>query len=400
MDHSNESFADLFGQHEETKLRHFTPGEQITATIIDINGDHVFLDVGGKSEGVLDASELKNDLGEITAQPGDQLKVYFLRSGGAELRFTRRLGSGSGAAHLEDAWQSGIPVEGFVKAEIKGGFEITLGGNVRAFCPASQMSLRRIDDLAAAFLETRMMFRITRFESNGRNIVVSARVLQEEEREQQKEQLKKTLQEGDTVAGVVSSLRDFGAFVDLGGVDGLIPISEVSWTRVDDIEQYFRVGETVQVVVNTIDWDKERISLSYKKTQEDPWEKAVTTFNEGSVHQGTVSHLAQFGAFVTLAPGVDGLIHISKLGAGDGRRINHPSQVVEPGQIIEVIVESVQIAERRISLVPSDYVSPQQEEDKERQEYKTYMTRKKPAADKELGSLGELLKKKMAERQG
>ncbi len=399
MNNTSENFADLFGQQENTTLRHFTPGEHITASIIDIAGDHVFLDVGGKSEGVLDANELKNEYGEITAQPGDKLKVYFLSGGGSELRFTCRVGSGAGAAHLEEAWQSGIPVEGFVKAEIKGGFEITLGGNVRAFCPASQMSLRRIDDLAATFLETRMMFRITRFESNGRNIVVSARVLQEEEREQQKEELKKTLCEGDTVTGVISSLRDFGAFVDLGGADGLIPISEVSWDRVDDITQYFQIGETVQVVVHSIDWDRERIALSYKKTQEDPWEKAATSFAEGSVHQGKVSHLAQFGAFVTLAPGVDGLIHISKLGAGDGRRITHPSQVVETGQTVEVIVESVQIAERRISLVPSDYVSPEQEEDKERQDYQKYIAEKKPSSNGEVGTLGALLKKKMAERQ-
>ena len=397
MDNSNQSFADLFSQETEKKLRHFTPGEKVTATVIDIAGDTIFLDVGSKSEGVLEAAPLRNDEGELPIKAGDRIDVYFLSTSGAELRFASRIGTGSGAAHLEEAWQSGIPVEGLVKAEIKGGFEITLGGNIRAFCPYSQMSLRRVED-PASFLETQMLFRITRFEADGRNIVVSARALQEEEREAQKQQLRETLKEGDTISGVVSSIRDFGAFVDLGGVDGLIPISEIGWSRVENVGEYFTVGQTVQAVIKSLDWEKDRISLSYKETQEDPWEKAVSTFVEGTSHQGTVSRLAQFGAFVTLAPGVDGLIHISKLGGG--RRIHHPREVLEEGQQVEVIIESMDKGERRIGLTPSDYVSQEQEEDAEKADYTRFKAEQKSApARSDMGTLGELLRKKMEEKK-
>lgn len=399
MDTPNESFADLFSQETDKKLRHFNPGQKVTATIVDIAGETAFLDVGSKSEGVLDSSQLVNEEGDLTVGPGDRIEVYFLRSSGAELMFTRRLGSGSGTEHLEDAWRSAIPVDGFVKAEIKGGFEITLGGNIRAFCPYSQMSLRRVEDPAAAFLETHMTFKITRFESGGRNIVVSARAIQEEEREAQKEKLRETLNEGDTIEGEITSIRDFGAFVDIGGVDGLIPVSEIGWSRVENVAAFFTVGQKVQAVVKKIDWDKDRISLSYKETQADPWDEAASSFPEGSIQEGTVSRMAQFGAFVTLGPGVDGLIHISKLGGG--RRINHPREVLEEGQHVEVVVESVDTTERRISLAPSDYVSPENEEDKEKADFSSYLAKEKKGSSSSpaMGTLGELLKAKMEEKK-
>ena len=398
MDANNESFADLFNQEETKKLRHFTPGQKVTATLISISGESAFLDVGGKSEGVLDSSELKNDAGEITALPGDRLDVYFLRSSGAEMIFTVKLGGGSGAAQLEEAWRNGIPVEGLVKAEIKGGFEITLGGNVRAFCPFSQISLRRVED-TASYLETRLTFRITKFEANGRNIVVSARAIQEEEREARREALKQTVKEGDQVEGEITSIRDFGAFVDIGGVDGLIPISEVGWTRVDNLSEFFTIGQRVKAIVKKLDWENNRISLSFKETQADPWAEAVTSFPEGSTHSGKVSRLLQFGAFVTLGPGIDGLVHISKLGGG--RRINHPREVLEEGQEIEVVIESVDTAERRISLAPVDYQSEESKESLEKAEFSEYVkeTRKKEPQADDLGSFGALLKAKMQQKK-
>ena len=397
MENSRDSFADLFEQESQKKLRHFNPGEKVTATVIDISGETVFLDVGGKSEGILEAAELKNEEGEISIKPGDKLDVYFLSTSGAELKFASRLGSGSGAAHLEDAWRSGIPVEGFVKAEIKGGFEVTLGGNIRGFCPYSQMSLRRVEDPAAAFIETHMTFKVTRFENNGRNIVLSARAILEEEREIQREKLKETLNEGDTIEGEISSIRDFGAFVDLGGVDGLIPISEMGWSRVEKVDEVFTLGQKVETVVKSIDWDKNRISLSYKETLEDPWDKAAESFPAGAVCTGTVSRLADFGAFVTLTPGVDGLIHISKLGGG--RKISHPAEVLEAGQQVEVTVETVDSVERRIGLAPSDYVSPEKDVDKEKAEYKQYVNTKKESKSSNMGTFGDLLKAKMAEKK-
>ncbi|SHO44582.1 30S ribosomal protein S1 [Desulfopila aestuarii] len=399
MDANNESFADLFKQEETKKLRHFSPGQKVKASIIAVSGDSVFLDVGGKSEGVLNSAELKDETGEISAKPGDRIEVYFLRSSGAEMVFTAKLGGGSGNEQFEEAYRSGIPVEGLVKAEIKGGFEITLGGNARAFCPFSQMGLRRVEDAAAEYLDTKMLFRITRFDENGRNIVVSARAIQEEEREAKREELQKTLAEGDLVEGEISSIRDFGAFVDLGGVDGLIPISEVGWTRIENVSEFFTVGQKVKVIVKKLDWDNNRISLSYKETQADPWAEAANNFQEGSTRKGTVSRLAQFGAFVTLAEGVDGLIHISKLGGG--RRINHPREVLEAGQEVEVVIESIDTVEKRISLAPVDYESAETVENKEKADYVSYVqqAKKKEKSEENLGSFGALLKAKMKEKK-
>jgi small subunit ribosomal protein S1 len=397
-DTDNESFEELFKAEKTRKIRHLIPGQKIQATIVGINAETTFLDVGGKSEGVLNSSELKDGDGNYTREIGDVLDVYFLQAKSAEQLFTTSIGSGSSNAHLEEAFRSGIPVEGFVKAEIKGGFEVTLGGNVRGFCPFSQMGLRRVEDASKEYLETHMKFQITRFEENGRNIVLSARALQEAERAELREKLQETLQEGQTIEGVVSSIRDFGAFVDIGGVDGLIPISEIGWSRVDKVEEYFTVGQKVQAVIKKLDWEKDRISLSYKETQADPWDEVVNKFPEGSTHMGIVARLAQFGAFVTLSPGVDGLIHISKLGGG--RRINHPREVLEEGQNVDVTIDGIDLAEKRISLVPADYVSPEAEQDKERTEYKSFVTKeKKSKPAKEVGSLGALLKAKMAEKE-
>ncbi|WP_136796956.1 MULTISPECIES: 30S ribosomal protein S1 [Desulfosediminicola] len=399
MDSNNDSFEALFNQEATKKLRHFKPGQKVSATIIDISGESIFLDVGGKSEGIVNSAELRNEEGELQVAVGDVIEVYFLKSSGSELVFAARLGGGSGAEQLEDAFHSGIPIEGLVKAEIKGGFEITLGGNIRAFCPYSQMGLRRVEDAAATYLDTRMTFRITKFEPGGRNIVVSARAILEEEQEARREELRQTLSEGDTVEGEITSLRDFGAFADIGGIDGLIPISEVGWSRVENIADVFTVGQKVNVIIKKLDWDNNRISLSFKETLTDPWEEAVTNFPEGSTVTGKVVRLAQFGAFVNLAPGVDGLVHISKLGSG--RRINHPREVVEEGQELEVIVESIDLDERRISLAPTDYVSEESKENIEKADYTSYVkkSQKKEKADSNTGSFGALLRAKMDQKK-
>lgn len=391
-----DSFEELLKAEETKSIRHLTPGQKIKATVAGISGENIFLDIGGKSEGILNATELVDEEGNVSVQPGDVIEVYFIQAKRSEMIFTTKIGSGSSTAHLEEAWRSGIPVEGFVKEERKGGFEITLGGNIRAFCPYSQMGLRRVEDAAAEYCDTHMTFRITRFEENGRNIVVSARAILEEEREKLKETLQQTLEVDQTISGIITSIRDFGAFVDIGGVDGLVPISEIGWSRVENINDHYSVGQEVSVVVKSIDWEKDRLSLSLKETLDNPWDSVKKDFQEGSKHLATVSRLAQFGAFVTLTPGVDGLIHISKLGMG--RRLNHPREVLEVGQEIEIIIESIDDIERRISLAPSDYQAPEDAEKTERQEYTNFVADSKKEQPAELGSLGALLKAKMAEK--
>ena len=401
MEHDSDSFAALFSQSEEKTLRKLSPGQKIKATVVGIDKETVFLDVGTKSEGIVEASEFIDENGELSISPGDQVEVYCLKSGAGGQIFTAKLGSGASSAHLEEAYHNSVPVQGFVKAEIKGGFEITLSGNVRGFCPFSQMGLRRVENAAETYLETHMSFLITKFEAGGRNIVLSARLLQEEERQLKKEELQEVLEEGQSIEGTISAIRPFGLFVDIGGIDGLVPISEVGWSRVENLEDTYSVGQQVQTVVKGLDWENDRISLSIKETLEDPWEAAVKNLSEGKAYVGNVARLAQFGAFVTLAPGVDGLVHISKLGGG--RRINHPKEVLEAGQNLEVIIEAIDPANKRISLIPSDYVSLEDEEEKERREYKDYRSNrtgsKKEAAKDSMGSFGALLKSKLEEKK-
>lgn len=391
----SDSFAELFQESESKPLRRLKRGERITATIVGLSNESIFLDIGGKSEGVLHATEMTNDANETTAVLGDTIEVYYLQSKNGEQLFTISIGSGKNTEHLEEAFRSQIPVEGTVNEEIKGGFSITLGGSIRAFCPYSQMGLRRVEDAAAEYLEKRITFLITRFEENGRNIVVSARAILEMEREEMREKLKETLAEGQTVTGEITSIRDFGAFVDIGGVDGLVPISEIGWSRVENINDYYTVGQKISVLVKKLDWDADRITLSIKETLDDPWEAAVEKLSSGTILTGTVVRLAPFGAFVNLEAGVDGLVHISKL--GKGRRINHPREVLEEGQELEVQVESVDTIEKRISLTPSDYESPEDDQKKEDTIVKDFKKSSKEAAGG-FGTFGDLLKAKLAEK--
>ena len=384
---SDESFADLF-QAKTVSRPTMKPGDRIEATVVGISGENIFLDVGAKSEGVLAAAELRNEAGELTVGIGDRVRVYLLPKRGGEMACTTRLGGGQTTPReIEEAFEAGIPVEGKVTAEVKGGFSVTVAGH-RCFCPYSQMDIRRVEQ-ADSYLDKTLAFKIMEFGSQGRNIILSARALQEEQRAREREQLKEQLREGVQVSGTVTSVRDFGAFVDIGGADGLIPISELAWGQTDRVEDVLSLGQQVQVVVKRLDWDRDRISLSLRETTENPWDKAAERYPAGSVHQGRVSRLAAFGAFVTLEAGVDGLLHISRLGAG--RRIHHPREVVEVGQELTVKIESVDTAQQRIALVPEDYAPREKTEDTP-----------VPAAPREpvsMGTLGDLLKQQLGKKK-
>ncbi len=382
---SEERFEDLFQEKSVTSEK-LQPGDKVDAIVAGISGENIFLDVGGKSEGVINAAELRNDDDELTISLGDTVSVFLVAMRGGEMVFTTRIGSGqAGIEELEQAFHSGIPVEGRVAGEIKGGFQVTVAGQ-RGFCPYSQMGLRRVED-PDEYLEQTMTFKIIEFSSKGRNIILSARAVLEEEREQLKVQLQESLQEGDKVEGTVSSIRDFGAFVDIGGVDGLIPISELAWGQTDRVEDILSQGQRVEVVVKRLDWDNDRISLSLKDTLDNPWDQVEEKYGLGTVHAGRVSRLAAFGAFVTLEPGIDGLLHISKLGTG--RRINHPREVLEAGQEITVKIDGVDTEQKRISLVPEDYTAKEEEE-------QNYTPPPKDSKPKSMGTLGDLLQAQMA----
>jgi small subunit ribosomal protein S1 len=389
-----ESFAKLFEQ-SAAEGDWLEPGQKVEVRVLKISGDWIFLDTGRKGEGVLDKKELLDADGNLTVKEGDLVTAWFLSSTNNEMRFTMKLGggsSGSGNAQLEEAWRSGIPVEGIVEKVIKGGYEIKIGGSVRAFCPFSQISLGRVED-NTQFVGKHLAFKISEYAENGRNIVVSHRALQEEERLQQRERLRGTLSEGMTVKGTITSIRDFGAFVSIDGIEGLIPISEIAWGRVEEIGEFLSVGQEVDVVIKRIDWENDRFSFSLKDTLANPWDKVVEKFPVGSYHKGVVARLMTFGAFVTLGEGVDGLIHISKLGAG--KRISHPREVVKEGELLEVKIEAVDRENKRLSLSLAD-VSREEAEAAETLEAFRKSTEEGPRG---MGTLGDLLKAKMERKK-
>ena len=305
------------------------------------------------------------------------------------MRFTTRLtmdtaGSDALTDHLEDAYHSGIPLDGVIEKEIKGGFAVKIGGNVRVFCPYSQMAIHKIAD-PAQYIGQSLTFKIIQFEKGGRNIVVSHRVVLQEQREEAKKALRQTLHEGMTVTGAITSIASFGAFVDIGGLEGLIPISEISWGRVKDIHDHLRVGQEVDVAAKSLDWENDKFSFSLKETQTDPWENVPAKYPEGSLHTGTVARLAPFGAFVTLEPGVDGLLHISEL--GKEKHIHHPKEVLAENQAVEVKISRLDAKQKRLSLeLPTKDL---QQSDA----YQKYVAQKQNSAS--MGTLGDLLRARM-----
>ncbi|NOX24619.1 MAG: 30S ribosomal protein S1 [Deltaproteobacteria bacterium] len=388
-----QSFAALLDANYEEPVD-LAPGQKVDAVVVRVGRDRVFVDLGGKSEGILPLAEVTDPEGRITVNEGDNLGVYFLAAEYGEMRCTTMLGKGSASQSLlEEASRSGIPVEGVIDAEIKGGFAIKLAGSTMAFCPFSQIGLVRVesDEIVGRALD----FRIMEYGENGRNIIVSHRQLVEEERRRQRAKLQETLSEGATVNGVVSAIRDFGAFVDIGGLDGLLPISEICWGHVEDIHERLRVGQKVEVMIMKLDWQAERFSFSLKNATPDPWNNAPVNYPEGSTHKGRVARLTNFGAFITMEEGVDGLAHISKLGGG--RRINHPREVLENGQEVEVKIESVNLEDRRISLVllNSDGSSGAETDDDGQAALKEFRQKKDRRKPGSMGTLGDLLAAKL-----
>ena len=394
----NLSFAELF-EKTQIKKDFLQPGEKIEATIVKITAEWIFLDLGGKSEGYLDRKEFADDEGNVSVKEGDKISAFFLSSKANEKLFTTKIGVGDSARHhLEDIWKSGIPVEGTVEKEIKGGFQIKLPGDMRGFCPFSQMGLQRIEK-GEDYIGRRMSFRIIEFSEKGRNIILSSRVLQEEQRKKDAEVLKASLQEGMKVQGKIVSIRDFGAFLDIGGIQGLLPISEISWERIEDIRERVTVGQEMEVVITKLDWPNNRISLSLKQTLADPWEDVSMKYPEGSVHTGKIVRLTTFGAFVNLGGGIDGLIHISKL--GKGRRIAHPRDAVQAGQTLEVKVDAIDSEKKRISLSPYEEEAPKEESTKkikasDTDDFRSFMSN---GTGTSLGSLGDMLKGKLDKKK-
>jgi len=379
----DKSFAELLAENEP-EMDRMKPGQRVEAVIVKITPEWIFLDIGGKHEGHLDRKEMLDEAGNLKVKEGDTVRAYFLSSRQNEKLFTTKLSKGdAGRALLEDAWKSGIPVEGIVEKEIKGGFEVKIAGIARGFCPFSQMSITRVAN-AADFVGKRLNFIILEYKERGRNVILSRRPILEEELKAKREVLKATLREGTPIDGTVVSIQKFGAFVDIGGMQALLPISEIAWERIETVEDRLSVGQKITAHIQKLDWEKNRISLSLKDTLPDPWQSVESAFPVGAVVDGKVARLANFGAFITVAPGVDGLIHISKLGSG--KKIKHASDVVKTGDEIRVQIEAVDREHRRLTLALSgkDSAEPQGGGG---DEYRTYVGKRGG-----FGSLGDLLR--------
>ncbi|MCH2176057.1 MAG: S1 RNA-binding domain-containing protein [Lentisphaeria bacterium] len=329
---------------EQGSFREFKPGEKVETKVVAITGNSILVDYGAKSEGIIDRGQFEKD-GELTIKEGDKLEAYFLYENEGESVLSTKLNQqDANYEELQTAHENGMPIEIKVTGKNKAGLEISAGG-LRGFCPASQVSQRHVEDLAVFVGQT---LKVKILDLGPYNLVVSARKLQQEEQQGQIEELKQTLSAGQNITGYVTRLVDFGAFVDLGGVDGLIPMGELSWERVKNSSDLLKEGDQVTVKILNLDWDKNRIALSLKQAGSDPWNDIQTKFKVGTPYQGKITRVLQFGAIVQLESGIEGLLHISKLGAG--KRLQHASEVLEEDQSIHVYVDTIDLDQRRISL--------------------------------------------------
>jgi small subunit ribosomal protein S1 len=325
-------------------------GEVVHGTVVRVDKDEVLVDIGYKSEGVIPVAELSirrsvNPADEVSL--GDEIDALVLTKEDAEGRLIlskKRARFELAWKNIERAAESGEPVDGRVIEVVKGGLILDLG--VRGFLPASLVDIRRVQDLDE-FLGQELRCKVIELNRSRNNVVLSRRAVLEEERKEQRQQILDKLQPGDVVQGQISNIVDFGAFVDLDGMDGLIHISELSWSHVNHPSEVLEIGQTVQVKVLDIDRDRQRISLGLKQTQNDPWQQVLDSYGEGDVVEGRVTKVVTFGAFVEILPGVEGLVHISELA---DHHVENPREVVAQGQAVNVKVIEIDGERRRLSL--------------------------------------------------
>jgi small subunit ribosomal protein S1 len=356
------SFAELFEADSlKEREKDFFPGDRVKGKVVLITSDTVFIDYGAKSEGWADRDEFIDDQGELTVQPGTSVELTFIGKGPSGAHLGTRLRKSPKEAGLDlikTAFQAGVSLEGTVTGSNKGGFEITVQG-ARAFCPFSQIDLFP-GDSTETFLGKSYAFKVIKIEEDRNTVVVSRRAVLEAERAALAAKTRETLAVGTVFQGKVVRLTAFGAFVDLGGVEGLLHVSEISHVPVEDPSDLLQVGQVVRVQVQRLEQDEkgnERISLSMKALEPDPWTNGFE-FAEGDTLWGRIRRLATFGAFVEIAPGVDGLVHISEISS---KRLHHPREALKEGQMVEVKVLAIDPERKRISLSIKE-ASPADEE--------------------------------------
>jgi small subunit ribosomal protein S1 len=387
---SNEDFAAMF--EASLKAKRIEKGQIVEGTVVAIGAEVAFVDVGGKGEATIELDELKNEQGDLEVAVGDRIQAMVGSTAGG-LTLSRRVARSSATERqLEDAFHTGLPVEGRIERAVKGGYEVRIGRQ-RAFCPFSQIDTLRTEPSAH---EGRVYdFRIIEYKEGGRNLVVSRRALLEDQQRANAAEIRKSIVAGAVITGRVTSVRDFGAFVDLGaGVQGLLHVSEIGWSRVSDASHVIKPGDEVTVKVLRVDDDKQKISLGLKQLTVDPWSRVPGTYEIGQVRTGHVTRLVDFGAFVELEPGVEALAHASTF-APTGRAETW-STLVPPGTSAAFEILSIDPENRRtgVALVPEGSARSGAAE-----EMREYAERENRAQAEGLGSFANKLRDALEPRQ-
>ena len=345
----NTSFADMLAQQEEEQAGvRLEPGQRVKVSVVAVTSDTVFVSTGSKVDGIVDKAELAQD-GVSEVAVGDELELYVVHVSPHEVRLSKVVRGAGNLSALEDAKASGLPVEGKVTASVKGGFSVDIMRR-RAFCPTSQMNLRPVEN-PEEYVGKTFSFVITKLEQSGRNIVLSRRMLLEAAQAENLQVFLDNVKEGDILEGKVVRLTPFGAFVELApGVDGLVHVSELSWSKVHKPDEVLSVGDAVRVKLIGISKEEKgtRISLSMRQVSEDPWNSVDERLNVGEVLTGKVIRLASFGAFVEVLPGIEGLVHLSEMSWE--KRVNKAEEVLSVGEEVSVKIKEVDTEKRRVSL--------------------------------------------------
>ncbi|WP_319543025.1 30S ribosomal protein S1 [uncultured Pseudodesulfovibrio sp.] len=354
VEEGEESFAELFEQYSEGGGDNLNIGDKVSGTVIQVGESTIFVDTGTKLDGIVEKAEMLDEDGNCTVADGDTVELYVVGKDSGGIKLSRAISGIGGLAMLEEARNNNLPVEGKVESTCKGGFNVTLMQR-RAFCPVSQIDSRFVEN-PEEYVGKTLEFLVTKLEQHGRNIVVSRRSLLERDAAEAAETFVSDTKVGDEVEGTITRLAAFGAFVEImPGLEGLVHISQISYGRIGHPEESVTVGQKVKAKIVGIDHDDKgrlKISLSMKELAQDPWDTLSATFAEGDKVTGKIVRLADFGAFVEIAPGVDGLVHVSEMSYT--KRINKPADFVSEGQVVSVKIKSIDLEKRRIGLSMKD----------------------------------------------
>ena len=343
------SFEELLEGYVTPEMGDLEEGQIVKGEIVGINGETVLVSVGFKSEGQIPAEEFRDAQGNLTVKEGDQVEVYVARTNendGTIILSFEKAKRMQLFDQLEKVLEDNGVITGIITRRIKGGYTVDLGG-VEAFLPGSHVDLRPVPDMDA-LVNQNYEFRVLKINRRRSNVIVSRRVLLEEERDAKRGKLLQELAEGQIVKGKAKNITEYGVFVDLGGLDGLLHITDMSWKRIRHPREMVSLGQELELKVLSFDKDNQKVSLGLKQLVPDPWQDITARFPEGSHHTGKVTNLVDYGVFVELEPGVEGLVHISEMSWT--RKLRHPSQMVHQGDEVEVVILGVDSEKKRISL--------------------------------------------------